>query len=51
VEFIFPLTLLRAYEQFDCTGQQMIDAGFVLINGERVSLSLQTAEAGFQTRQ
>ena len=44
VEFIFPLTMLRAYEQFDCTGQQLIDSGFVLINGERVSLNLQIAE-------
>lgn len=47
VEFIFPLTMLRAYEQFDCTGQQLIDSGFVLINGERVSLNLQIAEIGF----
>jgi hypothetical protein len=46
VEFIFPLKLLRAYEQFDCTGQQLIDGSFVLINGERVSLNLQAAEAG-----
>jgi hypothetical protein len=46
VEFIFPLRLLRAYEQFDCTGQQLIDGSFVLINGERVSLNLQAAEAG-----
>jgi len=44
VEFIFPLKLLRSYAQFDCTGQQLIDAGFVLINGERVSLNLQVAE-------
>jgi hypothetical protein len=44
VEFIFPLTMLRAYEQFDCTGQQLIDSSFVLINGERVSLNLQMAE-------
>jgi len=44
VEFIFPLTMLRAYEQFDCTGQQLIDSGFTLINGERVSLNLQIAE-------
>jgi len=47
VEFIFPVSLLRAYERFDCTGQQLIDAGFVLINGERVGLNLQNAEAGF----
>ncbi len=44
VELIFPLTMLRAYEQFDCTGQELIDSGFVLINGERVSLNLQIAE-------
>ena len=50
VEFILPLRSLRAYEQFDCTGQQLIDAGFVLINGERVSLNLQFAEADFQVR-
>ncbi len=47
VDFIFPLNLLRAYAQFDSTGQQLIDASFVLINGERVSLNLQIAEAGF----
>jgi hypothetical protein len=46
VEFIFPLKLLGAYGDFDATGQQLIDAGFVLINGERVSLNLQAAEAG-----
>ena len=45
VEFIFPLAALRAYEQYDLTGQQLIDAGFVLINGERVNLDLQNAEA------
>jgi hypothetical protein len=46
VEFIFPLAALRAYEQYDLTGQQLIDRGFVLINGERVSLHLESAEAG-----
>jgi hypothetical protein len=50
VEFILPQNMLRAYEQFDCTGQQLIDSGFVLINGERVGLNLQIAEAGFQLR-
>jgi hypothetical protein len=40
VEFIIPLSLLRTYAQFDCTGQQLIDASYVLINGERVSLNL-----------
>jgi hypothetical protein len=49
-EFIFSLTMLRAYEQFDCTGQQLIDSGFVLINGERVSLHLEIAETGLPLR-
>jgi hypothetical protein len=46
VEFIFPLAWLRAYEQYDATGQQLINQAYVLINGERVSLDLQSAEAG-----
>jgi hypothetical protein len=45
VEFIFPWSALRSYSAFDLTGQQLIDAGVVLINGERVGLDLQTAEA------
>ena len=45
VEFFFPVAALRCYETFDCTGQQLIDQGSVLINGERVNLDLQTAEA------
>jgi hypothetical protein len=46
VEFFFPFPALRCYERYDCTGQQLIEAGTVLINGERVSLDLQTAEGG-----
>jgi len=46
VEFFFPTAALRCYETYDCTGQQLIDEGSVLINGERVSLDLQIAEAG-----
>jgi hypothetical protein len=45
VEFFLPLESLRCYESYECTGQQLIDAGAILINGERVSLDLQTAEA------
>jgi hypothetical protein len=45
VEFFFPLSSLRCYLQYDCTGQQLIDAGYVLINGERVGLNLQSAES------
>ena len=44
VEYIFGLPALRCYELYDCTGQQLINSGFVLINGERVSLDLQSAE-------
>jgi hypothetical protein len=46
VGFIFSLNILRTYEQFDCTGQALLDSGYVLINGARVSLQLQNAEAG-----
>jgi hypothetical protein len=47
VEFIFLKRALISYQSYDLTGQQLIDAGFVLINGERVSLELQAAETGF----
>jgi hypothetical protein len=46
VEFFFPFAALRCYEKYDCTGQQLIDTGTVLINGERVALDLQIAEGG-----
>ncbi|MGO9242504.1 MAG: hypothetical protein ACLQBJ_17010 [Bryobacteraceae bacterium] len=45
VEYIFGMPSLRCYEQYDCTGQQLINSGFILINGERVGLDLQSAEA------
>ena len=46
VEFFFPFSALRCYASYDCTGQQLVDEGTVLINGERVSLDLQIAEGG-----
>ncbi len=46
VEFFFPMEALRRYEAYDCTGQQLIDAGVVLINGERARLDLEPAEGG-----
>lgn len=49
VEFFFAIADLRRYEKYDITGQQLINAGFVLINGERVGLELQSAES--DTRQ
>jgi hypothetical protein len=45
VEFFFSFSALRCYENYDCTGQQLINEGTVLINGERVGLDLQNAEA------
>jgi hypothetical protein len=45
VEFFFPFSALRCYEKYDCTGQQLLDTGVVLINGERVALNLQIAES------
>ena len=44
VEFFFSFSSLRCYEKYDCTGQQVLDAGTILINGERVALDLQVAE-------
>jgi hypothetical protein len=44
VEFILPFSALRCYEKYDCTGQQLLNSGIVLINGERVGLDLQSAE-------
>jgi hypothetical protein len=45
VEFFLPMTELRRYDQYDITGQQLINSGYVLINGERVGLELQAAES------
>ena len=45
VEFILPLSALHCFQQFDCTGQQLLNTGIILINGERAGLELQTAEA------
>jgi len=45
VEFVVPFSALASYEKYDCTGQELINRSIVLINGERVSLDLQRAEA------
>jgi hypothetical protein len=44
VEFFFPMGELQRFETYDITGQQLINSGIVLINGERVGLDLQSAE-------
>lgn len=45
VEFVLPNAALHCYEKYDCTGQQLLNQGYVLVNGERISLELQSAEA------
>jgi hypothetical protein len=45
VEFVVPFSALACYEKYDCTGQELITRSVVLINGERVTLDLQKAEA------
>ena len=45
VEFVVPFQALVCYEKYDCTGQELINRSIVLINGERVALDLQRAEA------
>ena len=44
VEFYFPFRTMRCFVNYDCTGQQLIDSGTVVINGERAALDLQVAE-------
>ena len=45
VEFFLPVSAMRCFAEYNCTGQQLINAGFVLINGERAALDLQMSEA------
>ena len=45
VEFFFPFRVMRCFASYDCTGQQLLDSGTVVINGERAALDLQVAEA------
>jgi hypothetical protein len=45
VEYVVTLTSLLCYERYECTGQELINRSIVLINGERVALDLQKAEA------
>jgi len=44
VEFFFPYRMMRCFASYDCTGQQLLDSGTVVLNGERSSLDLQVAE-------
>ena len=44
VEFFLPFRTMRCFASYDCTGQQLLDSGTVVINGERSALDLQIAE-------
>ena len=44
IEFFFSLNALHRYESFDLTGQELLNSGIILINGERVGIDLQLAE-------
>ncbi|MBZ5521579.1 MAG: hypothetical protein LAP21_04905 [Acidobacteriia bacterium] len=45
VEFVFPMSAVQCYAKYDCSGQELINRGMVLINGERVTLDLMRAES------
>ena len=44
VEFFFPFRTLHCFASYDCTGQQLLDSGTIVIDGERSALDLQIAE-------
>jgi hypothetical protein len=50
VEFVVPFPALLCYEKYDCTGQEVINRSIVLVNGERVTLDLQRAEAEYENQ-
>jgi hypothetical protein len=44
VEFFLRDRMMQCFAAYECTGQQLLDSGTVLINGERAALDLQVAE-------
>jgi hypothetical protein len=44
VEFFFPVRIMRCFAAYDCTGQQLLDSGTIVMNGERAKLDLEIAE-------
>jgi hypothetical protein len=44
VEFFFPYRMMKCFATYNCTGQQLLDSGTIVINGERAALDLQIAE-------
>jgi hypothetical protein len=43
-EFYLPMYAMRSFSRYDTSGQELLDSGFVLINGERAAMNLQIAE-------
>lgn len=48
VEFFLPLTAMRCFSSYECSGQQIVSNSVVLINGERANVDLERAEAEAQ---
>lgn len=44
VEFFLSFRTMHCFSNYECTGQQLLDSGTVLINGERAKLDLEVAE-------
>ncbi|HEX8896145.1 MAG TPA: hypothetical protein VF783_22685, partial [Terriglobales bacterium] len=44
VEFFLPVRMMRCFAAYDCTGQQLLDSGTVVMDGERAKLDLEIAE-------
>ncbi len=44
VEYIFNFRAMGCFAKYDCSGQQLVNAGVVLINGERATVDLQKAQ-------
>ncbi len=45
VEYFFNFIPMKCFAQYDCTGQQLLDSGYILINGERSNINLMQAES------
>lgn len=44
VEYIFNFRTMNCFAKYDCSGQQLMSGGVVLINGERATVDLQKAQ-------
>ncbi len=44
VEYIFNFRAMDCFAKYDCSGQQLVNAGVVLINGERAIVDLEKAQ-------